>query len=321
MKRSVLFLIVATMLLFACKSKESKISSIDTLVKVDINGVKQAILIQGKDTTLPIVLFIHGGPGFSSIAESHYYNDSLIKHAVFVHWDQRGAGYSYSKDIDTTTMTLDQFVEDAKEVTKYLENRFKKDKIYVVGHSWGSIIGTKLVQKYPELFKANFVMGMCVNNELNIKSQMDYLTKLFTENKNAEGLKILKKNKSVPTNILWDNKLIFHKNFKYDSISSKSPYFSKEYKAKKDSGATFSHKFLARTFDTINFIKSAKELKVPVYFLQGKFDYTTSSEVVHNYYDLLKAPVKEFIWFDESAHLPNFDEPLKFQMEIIKRLE
>jgi len=305
--------------IFSC-NKQNKPLQIDELLSTSINGIKQTILIQSKDTTGPVVLFLHGGPGYTSIAETHFYSKELLNHATFVHWDQRGAGYSYNHTIDTSTMNVSQLVEDTRAVSEYLKNRFKKDKIYLVGHSWGSILGCYVVQKYPELYHAYFAMGVVVSNDLNKVEQVKYMNELLEKEKDTLGLRIINEKKEVPFDLLWKYNLVFHQNYKYDSIVATSKYYSTHYKALQDSGIAFSVKFLEKALNTSNLLPFLN-YKMPVYFFQGKYDCITTTSLAKNYFDLISAPEKEFVLFENSAHLPNFDEPEKFQKEIITRLK
>jgi pimeloyl-ACP methyl ester carboxylesterase len=318
MKKILVFISILIIVLFTfCERNKNLV--LDALVKININGLQQTMLIQSRDTTRPVVLFLHGGPGYTSITETHYYSDLLLDHATFVHWDQRGAGYSYNSNIDTSKMTINQLVEDAKAVAEYLIKRFKKEKIYLVGHSWGTVLGTYAAQRYPELFEAYFAMGVIVNNDLNRIEQISYMNALLEKQKDTVALGEIKRKKEVPFGLLWKNNLVFHVNYKYDSIVSTSKYYSKEYKALQDSGISFSKKFFAASFDTCNFLKYI-HYRIPVYFFQGKYDLITATSAARKYFDAIDAPKKEFVVLENSAHLPDFDEPEKFQEEIIKRL-
>ena len=85
------------------------------------------------------MLFIHGGPG---VCDRHWvikYQSDIAKHAVIVCWDQRGAGLSYDKSLKAEDMSVGRMVADAAELVDILYERFNKQKIFIVGHSWGSL--------------------------------------------------------------------------------------------------------------------------------------------------------------------------------------
>src|SRR5690606_8881641 len=130
---------------------------------IELGGFKLVVRIAGDDVANPILLLLHGGPGFTEMALFAEYNKDLEKEFIVVNWDQRGAGLSYAPNIPDSTMTLEQFINDAHELVTWLKTTYKKEKIYVLGHSWGSVLGVNLVQRYPEDFYAYVGVGQGVN--------------------------------------------------------------------------------------------------------------------------------------------------------------
>jgi pimeloyl-ACP methyl ester carboxylesterase len=125
---------------------------VDILEKVEIGGVEQWIMANGKSNDLPVLLWVHGGPGAAQMAGGRYYNGSLEDEFIVVHWDQRGAGKSNSENFDENTLNVNQFLSDVEDMTEYLKERFGKEKIFLLGHSWGSYIGILSVSKNPESY-------------------------------------------------------------------------------------------------------------------------------------------------------------------------
>lgn len=108
---------------------------------VNINEVEQGMVIKGKDKTKPVLLFLHGGPAMHEYAISQRYPTVLENYFTACCWEQRGSGLSYNTDISPETMTVEQLISDALEVTNYLRKRFGQEKIYLMGHSWGTFLG------------------------------------------------------------------------------------------------------------------------------------------------------------------------------------
>jgi pimeloyl-ACP methyl ester carboxylesterase len=133
--------------------------SISEKTHVNINGVEQGMFIKSKDSSNPVLLLVHGGPGMPEYWLTQFYPTGLEDYFTVVWWEQRGAGLSYSADIPPETMTAEQFVSDTLEVTNYLRKRFGKEKIYLMGHSWGSYIGIQAAAREPELFHAYIGVG------------------------------------------------------------------------------------------------------------------------------------------------------------------
>lgn len=135
-------------------------SGISSIEKVLLGGIEQYILIQAEDPTKPVLLFLHGGPSMPVSGVSNRGTDytiatntkELVKNFVLVFWDQRGTGKSYNRMIKRETMTLNQFISDANELIDLLRERFCQQKIFLAGHSWGTLLGLSLVHQYPEKF-------------------------------------------------------------------------------------------------------------------------------------------------------------------------
>jgi pimeloyl-ACP methyl ester carboxylesterase len=160
--------------------------SISEKVFVDINGVEQGMFIESKDINNPVLLFVHGGPGMPEYWLTQRYPTGLEDYFTVVWWDQRGAGLSYNVDLPPETMTAEQFISDTLEVTNYLLNRFGKEKIYLMAHSWGSYIGIQAAAREPELYYAYIGKGQI---SYQIKSEQlanEYALEQYRKNGNTD---------------------------------------------------------------------------------------------------------------------------------------
>ncbi|WP_326969017.1 alpha/beta fold hydrolase [Arthrobacter sp. CG_A4] len=133
--------------------------SISARVFTKINGVRQGMIIQTSDISHPVLLFLHGGPGMPEFFLNTTHPSGLEKDFTVVWWEQRGAGLSYRTDTPGQSTSFDQLIGDTIAVTNYLRQRFGQDKIYLLGHSWGSFLGIQVVAAAPELFHAYIGMG------------------------------------------------------------------------------------------------------------------------------------------------------------------
>jgi proline iminopeptidase len=122
--------------------------------RVVLGGLPQQVLVRGADAANPLLLILHGGPGFAEMPLFTTYHADLEQHFLVAHWDQRGAGLSHAPDIPAESMTLRQFVADALELIDWLTDRFAQDKVYLLGHSWGSLLGATLASERPEKLHA-----------------------------------------------------------------------------------------------------------------------------------------------------------------------
>jgi proline iminopeptidase len=143
---------------------------IASLERASIGGIGQWIEVRGQDLDNPILLWIHGGPGIAFIPLAGVFQVPLEKHFTVVQWDQRGAGKTYAsndKDLQRRTMNLPQMHQDTLEVVNYLRRRFQREKIFVLGHSWGSVLGLWLAQEHPDLIYAYVGVGQLLNTRQN----------------------------------------------------------------------------------------------------------------------------------------------------------
>jgi len=134
-------------------------NSLAVLEQVPVNGTQQWILIRSESTTNPIVLFVHGGPGTSWLTPMRKNTQPLEKYFTVVNWDQRRAGKSFAAGRVDAEMTIGTFVDDIIALYSDLARRFHKNKILLVGHSWGSVVGVIAASRRPDLFSAYIGIG------------------------------------------------------------------------------------------------------------------------------------------------------------------
>lgn len=309
-------------------------NSVASLEKVEIGDTKQWLLMRGNDMDKPVILFLHGGPGTAEMPLIRHYNSSLEKNFIVVSWDQRGAGKSYTGPIPKEEATIDQFVCDTHEVVEYLKKRFNKDKIYLVGHSWGSMLGMLTVEKYPESFyayigtgqEADMIEGELLSYQYVLKKAKElHNTKAISELEQAGPPKngFYKDEESEQIERKWvlkfGNSLYGKKNY---NEFYKIILFSKEY-TMKDIVNFFNFAYpdeFMQEYHTTNLFEKVPEVKVPVYFFLGRNDNQIPADLAQQYLNKLKASKKELVWFEKSAHSPQYEEAEKFNYLITEKV-
>jgi len=314
-------------------------NSIAKLEKIKIGGLDQWILMRGRNTENPILLFLHGGPGFSEMGLFRHFNSELEKHFVVVNWDQRGAGKSYSKKLTNEPITIDQFASDGIEVVEFLKNKFKQDKIYLVGHSWGSLLGMLMISRTPESFYAYVGTGQVANMPEGEKVSYQFTLDIAKRLNNQKAIKELEeigfpvngvyKSGLSGTNIQrkWLIKfggIVYGKTNPGDLIVK--IMLTKEYSLMdrinfmKAMNMPSKNKMVENEFLHINLFEQVLEVKVPIYFFLGRHDNQIPAVVAEKYFNAITAPKKELIWFEKSAHSPCFEEAEKFNKIMIKKV-
>ena len=134
-------------------------NAVSELRMIPINGTELAVMIRGTDKNNPVLLCVTGGPAGSEIPLIRKYEKELEKHFTIVHYDQRGAGKSFSFKEDYRDINYHQHVDDLIALTEYVREYLNKDKVYIMGHSYGTYLGSLAVNEKPEYYKAYIGIG------------------------------------------------------------------------------------------------------------------------------------------------------------------
>lgn len=306
--------------------------SIASLEKVELGGVNQWILVRGNDVKNPVLLFLHGGPGSTQIPLAHYYGYPLEEHFVVVHWDQRGAGKSYHPTIPPDSMNIGQFMSDTHELVLMLRQRFGVDKVYLMGKSWGSLLGIRVVQSYPDLFYAYVGIGQVAHMEKNEAISYKFVLREAKARANKRAIRELTMIGPPP----YDNMLelaiqrvwlsefdgvVFNEAGKNAKVGKISVEYTPLDRMKRVWGTIYSPWHMWDEIMETDFFEQAPRLEVPIYFFLGRHDYNTPFELAEQYFEMLDAPSgKELIWFEDSAHSPNFEETEKFARMMVEKV-
>ena len=303
---------------------------IDRKERIPLGGLTQAIHIWGTKKENPAVLFLHGGPGIPNrhgIAKNHM---DLLDDFTIVAWDQRGTGGSYF-GCDPATLTLDQLVSDCGELLDYLCRTLGKEKIFLLGGSWGTELGPFVCQKYPEKVAGYIGYGQVVNGIENENVSYAFALRKAKEANCTEDVAELERigppvdgqYKPVFEGLMAQRRIMK----KYGGHSTKGgSYFtgtvvpiltSPELSLRDKIGTAKGYKLcLSKMWPTIvhyDFIHDCGPFQMPYYIFQGRKDNNTPASLVQDYYDAIVAPDKDLVWFENSAHGPLGEEPEKFK--------
>lgn len=301
--------------------------------KIRLGGLEQTILIRGDSTDLPILLFLHGGPGISEIPVAHAERE-LEHDFLVVQWDQRGTGKSYAPDIPASAMRLENFVQDTEALSRYLLSRFGKQKLYLAGYSFGSLVGALSAERSPELYHAYIGLSQLVN--VPASDRLLYQQTLNRARERGDGKSfasltslgpppyhdpVAKKRANSLAHKLAGAVPHRFTGAHYASLALFSPYYSFADDARMLKGMAFSSESLTRQIHEADLFKEAPRLDVPVYFFEGRNDTVLSPILVEKYYRALAAPRgKHLVWFEKSAHGIQIEERAKYHAELRKVL-
>jgi pimeloyl-ACP methyl ester carboxylesterase len=306
--------------------------SIAALEKVNLGGVDQWLIIRGQDVNKPVLLFLSGGPGASEAARVLRFNQELEKHFVVVIWEQRGCGKSYPSINPKSDLTLNQYESDIIELSEMLGERFDEEKIYLVGHSWGTIIGVHAAKARPDLFHAYVGTAQMVDvletDQIIYDIVMDYSQTtgdtVFVNTLELQGKPpYFGKSPIQPYSTLFGREYAIFEipNIKNDEyrrdgdilmLMLKQPEYGWLDRAYYLLGLMNTFNVVYPQLQKMDFRQDATEFNLPVYLILGRHDMNNPSQIPEEYFSLLTAPRKQLFFFEDSGHGMIWEEAEKF---------
>ncbi len=295
---------------------------------VTLGGIEQWITIRGANRANPVLLVVHGGPGDaqSSLRSTYavYEKDFTI-----VQWDQRGAGKTYAKNPDSPPepelVALDG-IELAQRLCEYLA----KKKILLLGHSWGTYLAIRMIQRRPELFAAYIGTGQVGSWRANVQAQFDFL---LANARASNDRKMVEQLESIgtpdPSNAAqyfswWKmrNPYMARADAKWfedlAQLVRSNPDFTEEDMRTLIAGMGYSGRTVLSAMLATELPTTAHTLKVPFFVIQGKEDMATPTSVAVKYFEVVKAPEKKLIIIDNAGHFAIVTHREKFLAALVK---
>ena len=310
----------------------------DKTTKIKINGHMMKIHMITRDETNPVILFIHGGPGGINRHDVMHNHLDLLDRFTLVGWDQRGTGGSYT-GTDFSVMNAQQIVDDAAAMVEWLCRRFHKDKVFILCLSWGSQVGTLLAAQHPEHIAAYVGYGQLVNGHRNEVESYKWAMEQAVKAGNEEDVAVLKKLGEPVNGMYAGGPEALHTERgilnKYGGVSpnmhgskymdgrigpmkASGEYTRQDWKGYRE-GAEQCLKTLWPEVGAVDFPSTHTRFDVPFYIFQGHQDMNTPWTLVQEWYDMIEAPDKDLIFFENSGHNPMKDEPEAFKAALRKK--
>jgi len=310
--------------------------AVDEQGLISIGGIPQWVSVRARHRGAPILLFLHGGPGFTVSPVSYYYLRDLEEYFTVVQWDQRGAGKTYAASDPAKvrpTMSIDRMVSDAEELIRYLTRTYHQPRVIVLAHSFGTILGTEVAQRHPELLYAYVGMGQFTDFEQS--EALGYQETLADAERahNEEAVRELRSIAPFPDKVHPERNLqnlgierrwlaeyggyywpggVGHNG----EIASLSPDYTSDELKIRDEAQGFSDKALWDELGHVN-LMDRTQFQVPVVILEGRHDRGTASALVATWFSHIKAPEKKLVWFEDSAHMVYEEEPGKLLVTLV----
>lgn len=314
---------------------------LDRKFTVVLNGTPQRVHLIAERAGLPGLFVLHGGPG---VPDRHHFTGrlrELSRHFFLILWDQRGTAGSY-RPRTQGRLTIEQLIADAAKLTTLVRDRYELPRVNLLGFSWGTELGIRLIQQHPSLYAAYVGSGQAVDGIRNEEIGYRRALEAATAAADSKGIAALRRvgppvraqYRPVVRGLITQRQVAGrHHPLRAQSSAAKQgwvqslsggilgdPEYSWRDRWGYVRGATRTLAELWPTVTDYDFTRDAAELPIPITFLQGRHDWTTPSELVAEYAAVLKAPRVKLVWFDESGHGPSATETDKFIRELIAAL-
>jgi pimeloyl-ACP methyl ester carboxylesterase len=299
---------------------------------VKIGGIEQWITIRGQDRDNPVLLFLHGGPGDVTNPWSFALFAPWEKYFTVVQWDERGSGRTLRKSGPAVapTITVDRMVQDGIELTEYLRKHLGKEKIIIIGHSFGSILGTRMASARPDIFYACVGAGQVADGSKNPSVTYEALVKKAKATGDQRAIDELSRVGPPPWNSgegyrvqhKWANAFEGADQFLDATIGLAlvAPGNSVQDINDSGDGQLLSGERLWPQVKSIQPADLGLEFSIPFFVFQGEEDFTTSTALARQYLESIKAPRKEFVAIKGGGHFAVFMHSDQFLQELVARV-
>lgn len=307
--------------------------SIAVMETLPIGGIPQSVWLRGISQSNPALILLHGGPGASESALFRHYNSELEQHFLVIYWEQRGAGRSFHSDIPRQSMTIDQFVHDLDELVDWVRQRFGKDKVVLLGHSWGTVLGTIYAYRHPEKVVAYVGVAQIADVPRARRLSWEFAMSEARKRSNANAISELEAIGSPPYPSVdeqlatgkWVERFggVFHVGLSTGKLiwaALNTDEANLVDLVKFGQGNRFSLVQLEDEISRLDLNANYRSFQVPVFFLLGRYDRHTPAVLAGQYFEAIDAPQKRLIWFENSAHNPPYEEPHEFNKILIENV-
>lgn len=312
-------------------------NGIDESKAITIGGIKQWITVRGRDKRNPILLVLHGGPAAPELFTRFIFEAPWTDFFTVVEWDQRGAGKTMAINDPARiapTITVDRMTDDAIELIAYLRRAYHRQKIFLLGHSWGTILGMRVAERRPQWLYAYIGAGQIIDMRAGETIGYRWTLDKARADHNAEAVRELQgiapypnPDGSIPLDkIMVERKWSLHYGAlgygrdSYDYLDNAkwiSPDYTDAEAKAIDAGSALSLPRLLPAMARTNFTH-VHTFDCPVIMFVGRHDYTTPPEPVVQWMAKLQAPAKRLVWFENSAHMMFTDEPGKVLVALVE---
>jgi len=298
-------------------------NSIAEIAYLRLGEFDQWVMIRGENLANPVLILLHGGPGFPEMRLFRTFNAVLEQQYTVVYWMQRGTSKSFDRHMPASSLTIERFIADLDELVEIIRARFGKQKVALYGHSWGSVLGILYTERFPEKVAAYVGTGQIGEWAAFEIASYQFI---LAEAERRGHRKAIRELRAIgpPPHAFWD--MVVERKWitrfvsvvrgmsllRFTRITLGGPEASILDLPNILLSQLVTPKLMWQELIRVNLINSAPALQIPVFFFLGRHDRVVIPETSLAYFDVLRAPSKTLIWFEESGHEPPTEEPEKF---------
>ena len=292
---------------------------------IEVNGIEEFVQIRGADKDNPVIMFLHGGPGSNSAFYSYTWELELEKDFTIVHYDQRASGNTYYKNPEAIDPSVAQLVSDLDKTVDYVRELLDKDKVIIVGHSWGSMLGALYSLEHDDKVSTFIGIGQLVDSIAISELVVGEGIKAARENGDFEHAAMTEatyqefgesatfsvdkyfETKAAASKYLPEGETISY--IKTITMGLFSPdmtasdlrwYFGGMEIVEKTNSYIYDELFVGG----VSLYDEPLEYKMPVFFISGADDWVTPVLMTEEYFDSIIAPYKGLQLVEGAGHTP-----------------
>jgi proline iminopeptidase len=308
--------------------------SVDVSRRIKVGGAELYVEIRGPNRSAPLLLWLHGGPGGPERPLFRYFNSGLERHFLVAYLDQRGAGRSFDRAADATRLTVAQHLEDLDVVIDDLRQAYAKEKIYLVGHSWGTVLGLLHAKAHPKTVAALISVAPVVS--FSEQQHREYAFDLAEAKRRGESDTVAELRKlGVPPYEAVDKVAALERiTTRYGGVDFEprnrtaivihgvllglaTPWEIPRF----IEGLHVTQRAMHAELLGVDMRKEVSAIDVPLFFFLGRHDRHVDADLAADYFEELRAPKKVLQWFERSAHNVPFDEPRLFNERVMQAIQ